>query len=1374
MADVLNDNLSPGEDTGPATDYIGEPNTAAGDGDDQRPTSPVDTRLSDDINDLKKKILELEARQVKAGRAGPERIATDPKVMADMEQYKRMEACLYKHRKDWEVNVGPGDWQVNFPHVRGLSFGGHDWQVFDVELLTDRSYERPDIFDPTHDCGPKGANHLEEGGKDGKDDYDMTIDWGNRRDRLRKNFDWEMDRLFLNEELQRKKEAQIKSAKEKKRRERRTAETNAQLSGEQKADGTASTLTIFAAPKLNRLEWYHFKRLGHIKEKDASVVDILIGEPIIDDDVGANRFWFGYSGRRLNRDVAKSTGQKSFDSTEPGKSPLPERIRVHSDALLRIFADILGSDGRSLAELEEMTAVFIRPYKALVYREQALRDWCTALEKKFKGASTSQRIAPSAEASVTSAEGNDEIAKVKRQHTNGIVTERKSEEPTDPSAQDIAAGEQADSTLKAAEPPADQAEEPDNEDERDEDEGKANDLTKSSTALEHLKCLLKFVDSSVVAKRDYLNGPQCRKVFFSDLWQLFRPGVEVIGSDGKQAYKVIGVTSAKHRIAPAWERWWSPSADRRNADQKKSAFSVTCVYIDFDGKNIGPVQKSFDFKRFDGEREVTSLEIYPLRFHPVRRSEYSDAEWRELESYPTQERYRQKLILRGAKFLEVAGVKHMYYAGPTLEVKDEVESPVVIDFETAFTVRDDQLILRARPDTGMEPVERDQAQRLWKPNLITLIGSVGIEDGDPGIGDVSCSGDCCRDEFVHDDQYVDRKQRTEYINSLLPKASTLDEQPPITIMPRALRELQTGPESNVVCPKDELVIMSYRVFGFVLRSRKWAKLDLSHLTDVHPPETPAVTATMPGKDDSQRKRKKTEPSLAFNRLVLEKGHHSMIVSLIAQHFRDKKSTTGQREEFDLVKGKGKGLILLLHGAPGVGKTSTAEAVAELFQKPLLQITCGDLGTTAREVERALEMNFSLANKWDCILLLDEADVFLAERTKEDFKRNGLVAVFLRLMEYYSGILFLTTNRVGDFDEAFTSRIHVSLYYPELNEKKTVKVFKINMDMIEDRFDTKGRVVKIDRMEIGSFAAKYFAEHPHARWNGRQIRNACQTALALAEFEAQDKSLKDTENPNTVVNLRVEHFEVVRNAYLEFTKYMHDLYGSTSARRAKEAKLRAIWFDENDRVVKTQNMGGTGMDKKNAFLLASQGQPSRPPGHSPQQSFQQPSYPQQPGGYQQSGYQQPQQQQHYYQNQNHNQTFSTQQPQYNNLPQGQMQGQLFSSNQNWNNQGAGDSGVFSPEPQEGGQFQGSVPPRQQATPTPQLQQQQQQLQQNQPNPPWLNENIRNIYAASGQQGDGQATAGASGPTGSGWNCPACGKSNSGLRSGFCPACGWKAQ
>lgn len=52
---------------------------------------------------------------------------------------------------------------------------------------------------------------------------------------------------------------------------------------------------------------------------------------------------------------------------------------------------------------------------------------------------------------------------------------------------------------------------------------------------------------------------------------------------------------------------------------------------------------------------------------------------------------------------------------------------------------------------------------------------------------------------------------------------------------------------------------------------------------------------------------------------------------------------------------------------------------------------GDLGTTSKEVEKALDVNFTLANRWNCILLLDEADVFLAQRNKEDFQRNGLVA-----------------------------------------------------------------------------------------------------------------------------------------------------------------------------------------------------------------------------------------------------------------------------------------------------------------------------------------------------------------------------------------------
>lgn len=84
-----------------------------------------------------------------------------------------------------------------------------------------------------------------------------------------------------------------------------------------------------------------------------------------------------------------------------------------------------------------------------------------------------------------------------------------------------------------------------------------------------------------------------------------------------------------------------------------------------------------------------------------------------------------------------------------------------------------------------------------------------------------------------------------------------------------------------------------------------AKLDLSHLSEINAPKATTEVMAAENKNESSAKDKNTDPSLTLNRLVLEKGHHQMIVSLIAQHFRDKKSITGQREEFDLVKGKGK-------------------------------------------------------------------------------------------------------------------------------------------------------------------------------------------------------------------------------------------------------------------------------------------------------------------------------------------------------------------------------------------------------------------------------------------------------------------------------------
>lgn len=315
--------------------------------------------------------------------------------------------------------------------------------------------------------------------------------------------------------------------------------------------------------------------------------------------------------------------------------------------------------------------------------------------------------------------------------------------------------------------------------------------------------------------------------------------------------------------------------------------------------------------------------------------------------------------------------------------------------------------------------------------------------------------------------------------------------------------------------------------------------------------------------DGASPKKKEKRQTAFDQLVLPKGHKEMVLSLIAQHFRDKESASKESKEtqqVDIIRGKGKGLIILLHGAPGVGKTTTAEGVAEMFKRPLFQITCGDLGTTASEVEEALETHFTLANRWGCVLLLDEADVFLAARAKEDFIRNGLVSVFLRVLEYYAGILFLTTNRVGDFDEAFASRIHISLYYPQLDLPSTRAIFELNLSLINKRFMAKKRRIEIEEDKILEFAENYFNTHNEEKWNGRQIRNACQTALALAEFRAQGGSHERVEHADAVVELKVEDLRIVSNAYLQFMRYLNEVRGQDAERWAKLMKFRAREVD----------------------------------------------------------------------------------------------------------------------------------------------------------------------------------------------------------------------
>ena len=133
----------------------------------------------------------------------------------------------------------------------------------------------------------------------------------------------------------------------------------------------------------------------------------------------------------------------------------------------------------------------------------------------------------------------------------------------------------------------------------------------------------------------------------------------------------------------------------------------------------------------------------------------------------------------------------------------------------------------------------------------------------------------------------------------------------------------------------------------------------------------------------------TQQSRAFQHLVLPNDVKYTLKAIACSYVKTQELSRDHSP--DIVKGKGEGKILLLHGPPGTGKTLSAEVVAELTERPLLSLTCGDLGTTAEEVELRLGRFMSLGELWGAVVLLDEADIYLEARSINEVKRNSLVS-----------------------------------------------------------------------------------------------------------------------------------------------------------------------------------------------------------------------------------------------------------------------------------------------------------------------------------------------------------------------------------------------
>ncbi|EPE26314.1 P-loop containing nucleoside triphosphate hydrolase [Glarea lozoyensis ATCC 20868] len=279
-----------------------------------------------------------------------------------------------------------------------------------------------------------------------------------------------------------------------------------------------------------------------------------------------------------------------------------------------------------------------------------------------------------------------------------------------------------------------------------------------------------------------------------------------------------------------------------------------------------------------------------------------------------------------------------------------------------------------------------------------------------------------------------------------------------------LRDNNSNPTPRVLSCKQRL-LCAPSVRGYCLTAKIWAEFDVEKVSRI------------------------TWSTDVFARLVLPRGTKEIIRAFVQEQL-------SHDDGFDdIVSGKGLGFIMLLSGEPGVGKTLTAESVAEEMCQPLYAMSAGELGETAAEVEEQLEMVLELTAKWNAILLLDECDMFLEARTTADIRRNRLISIFLRKLEYYRGVMFLTSNRIDDFDPAFESRIHLTIHYPALDTASRLHIWRT---FVENGNSENG----LSDREIEKLAT--------IEMNGRQIKNTVKTGRLLSKQQNKPLSLKHLE------------------------------------------------------------------------------------------------------------------------------------------------------------------------------------------------------------------------------------------------------------------------
>jgi SpoVK/Ycf46/Vps4 family AAA+-type ATPase len=464
-------------------------------------------------------------------------------------------------------------------------------------------------------------------------------------------------------------------------------------------------------------------------------------------------------------------------------------------------------------------------------------------------------------------------------------------------------------------------------------------------------------------------------------------------------------------------------ATKESHFMKGQWYDIEGRYLEYDGKSFGMGTMSIDVEAFKGPRKITGLACYPLKYH------------KDVEGL------KKNLIERGKKFVSLKGMNYRFHKGMAFYkkkkaiIKVNINGRIMVDPAIHRRINPNYAISTVKPK---DPDILDNSDSESDSNCSCCCDSDSDEGGTHnttvGLGDEV-------KEKIHLKVVRDKSGRAHIVEVELDENGN-------EIRKEDIDKLETDSEERLPdFTEEELLIASPVVLGFAFSEKLWLEFTVSGIADIDWNEG------------------------AFDSLVLPDNQKSIVRALVESH-----TFHAAQNIDDVIQGKGRGLVAVLHGPPGTGKTLTAEGIAELLKCPLYMVSAGELGTDPRTLEGELNKILDIAHSWGAVLLLDEADVFLEKRTIQDIHRNALVSIFLRLLEYFQGILFLTTNRVETFDDAFQSRIHVALRYGELTTKAKRSVWKMFLERVRAK----------EGVEIAKFKEEDYNALARHNLNGRQV------------------------------------------------------------------------------------------------------------------------------------------------------------------------------------------------------------------------------------------------------------------------------------------------